>query len=69
MILETVAAVPGVVGGLLQHLRTLRHILDDKGWIRALLDDAGHRDRNHGFADALKHGDSPLGIGHVGTAE
>lgn len=38
--LETVAAVPGMVGGLLQHLKALRHIRDDQGWIRTLLDEA-----------------------------
>ena len=40
VVLETVAAVPGMVGGLLQHLRALRHIRDDQGWIRELLDEA-----------------------------
>jgi len=40
VVLETVAAVPGMVGGLLQHLRALRHIRDDSGWIRELLDEA-----------------------------
>jgi ubiquinol oxidase len=40
VVLETVAAVPGMVGGLLQHLRALRHIRDDKGWIKELLDEA-----------------------------
>lgn len=40
VVLETVAAVPGMVGGLLQHLRCLRRIEDDKGWIRTLLDEA-----------------------------
>lgn len=40
VVLETVAAVPGMVGGLLQHLRALRHIRDDRGWIRELLDEA-----------------------------
>ena len=40
VVLETVAAVPGMVGGLLQHLTALRHIRDDKGWIRTLLDEA-----------------------------
>lgn len=33
VVLETVAAVPGMVGGLLQHLRAIRHIRDDQGWI------------------------------------
>ncbi|MFK7945852.1 MAG: alternative oxidase [Paracoccaceae bacterium] len=40
VILETVAAVPGMVGGLLQHLKAIRHIRDDQGWIRELLDEA-----------------------------
>ena len=40
VVLETVAAVPGMVGGLLQHLKCLRHIRDDQGWIRELLDEA-----------------------------
>ena len=38
--LETVAAVPGMVGGLLQHLKALRQIRDDEGFIRELLDEA-----------------------------
>ena len=40
VVLETVAAVPGMVGGLLQHLKALRRIQDDNGWIRELLDEA-----------------------------
>jgi len=40
VVLETVAAVPGMVGGLLQHLKALRRIRDDRGWIRELLDEA-----------------------------
>ena len=40
VVLETVAAVPGMVGGLLQHLKALRRIRDDQGWIRILLDEA-----------------------------
>ena len=40
VVLETVAAVPGMVGGLLQHLKSVRHIRDDQGWIRELLDEA-----------------------------
>jgi len=40
VVLETVAAVPGMVGGLLQHLKCLRHIRDDQGWIKTLLDEA-----------------------------
>ncbi|NNJ69448.1 MAG: oxidase [Boseongicola sp.] len=40
VVLETVAAVPGMVGGLLQHLSAIRHIRDDQGWIRELLEEA-----------------------------
>jgi len=40
VVLETVAAVPGMVGALLQHLKSLRLIQDDRGWIRELLDEA-----------------------------
>jgi ubiquinol oxidase len=40
VVLETVAAVPGMVGGLLQHLTALRKMRDDQGWIRTLLDEA-----------------------------
>jgi ubiquinol oxidase len=40
VILETVAAVPGMVGGLLQHLKAIRYIREDEGWIRELLDEA-----------------------------
>ena len=40
VVLETVAAVPGMVGGLLQHLKALRHIRDDQGWIKELIDEA-----------------------------
>ena len=34
VVLETVAAVPGMVGGLLQHLKAIRHIREDQGWIK-----------------------------------
>jgi len=40
IVLETVAAVPGMVAGTLQHLRALRHMESDQGWIRTLLDEA-----------------------------
>lgn len=40
VVLETVAAVPGMVGGALQHLKSLRRLEDDHGWIRTLLDEA-----------------------------
>lgn len=40
IVLETIASVPGMVGGLFQHLKALRFIRDDNGWIRALVDEA-----------------------------
>lgn len=40
VVLETIAAVPGMVGGALQHLRALRRMEGDRGWIRTLLDEA-----------------------------
>ncbi|KAF9173724.1 inducible alternative oxidase 2 [Mortierella sp. AD011] len=38
--LETVAAVPGMVAGLLRHLRSLRRCSHDGGWISHLLHEA-----------------------------
>jgi ubiquinol oxidase len=40
IVLETVAAVPGMVGGLIHHLVSLRLIKDDHGWIKTLLHEA-----------------------------
>jgi ubiquinol oxidase len=40
VVLETVAAVPGMVGGMLNHLKSLRRMQDDRGWIKVLLEEA-----------------------------
>ncbi|KAL2937287.1 AOMI 1: Ubiquinol oxidase mitochondrial [Bienertia sinuspersici] len=40
MMLETVAAVPGMVGGMLLHLRSVRRFEQSGGWIKALLEEA-----------------------------
>ena len=40
VVLETIAAVPGMVAGMLLHLKSLRKMEDDKGWIKTLLDEA-----------------------------
>ena len=40
IVLETVAAVPGMVGGMFTHLTSLRRMRDDEGWIRTLLEEA-----------------------------
>ena len=38
--LETVAGVPGMVGGILRHFRSLRKLQRDHGWIHTLLEEA-----------------------------
>jgi ubiquinol oxidase len=40
VVLETVAAVPGMVGALFNHLKCLRRMQDDRGWIKTLMDEA-----------------------------
>ena len=42
VVLETVAAVPGMVAGMLLHLKSLRKMEDDRGWIKILLDEASN---------------------------
>ncbi|PTB34734.1 hypothetical protein M441DRAFT_154999 [Trichoderma asperellum CBS 433.97] len=46
--LESVAGVPGMVGGMLRHLRSLRKMKRDNGWyvIETLLEEA-HNERMH----------------------
>ena len=46
IVLDTVVAVPGMVAGALQHLRALRRMEDDQGWIRILLDEAENERMN-----------------------
>ncbi|RYR17507.1 hypothetical protein Ahy_B03g062224 [Arachis hypogaea] len=40
MMLETIAGVPGMVGGMLLHLKSLRKFEHSGGWIKALLEEA-----------------------------
>jgi ubiquinol oxidase len=40
VVLETVAAVPGMVAGAGLHFKSLRRMEDDRGWIKELLDEA-----------------------------
>ena len=37
--LETVAAIPGMVGGAVRHLQSLRLMRRDNGWIHTLLEE------------------------------
>lgn len=40
IVLETVAAVPGMVSATITHLNCLRRMVDDDGWIRTLMEEA-----------------------------
>lgn len=40
IVLETVAAVPGMVGATVTHLKCLRRMCGDQGWIRTLMEEA-----------------------------
>jgi ubiquinol oxidase len=40
IVLETVAAVPGMVGATINHLKCLRRMCNDDGWIRTLMEEA-----------------------------
>jgi ubiquinol oxidase len=46
VILETVAAVPPMVAAVLLHLRCLRRMIDDRGWIHTFMNEA-ERQRAH----------------------
>lgn len=40
IVLETVAGIPGMVGGMIRHLHSLRLMRRDNGWIHTLLEEA-----------------------------
>lgn len=42
VVLETVAAVPGMVAATLNHLKSLRRMSDDEGWTETLLNEAAN---------------------------
>ena len=46
--LETIAGVPGMVGGMARHMRSLRTLERDNGWIHHLLEEA-ENERMHLF--------------------
>ncbi|MFC4353300.1 alternative oxidase [Fodinicurvata halophila] len=46
IVLETIAAVPGMVAATLLHLKCLRRLQDDRGWVRSLMDEAENQ-RTH----------------------
>lgn len=40
IVIETIAAVPAMVAATLLHLKCLRRMIDDRGWIRVFMDEA-----------------------------
>lgn len=40
IVLESIAGVPGMVAATLLHLKCLRRMIDDRGWIRVLMEQA-----------------------------
>ncbi|TDH72171.1 uncharacterized protein CCR75_009035 [Bremia lactucae] len=42
LFMESVAGVPGMVAGMLRHLRSLRRMKSDYGWIHTLLEEAAN---------------------------
>lgn len=40
IILETIAAIPGMIGATVRHLRSIRHMIPDYGYIHTLLEEA-----------------------------
>lgn len=48
LFLETIAGVPGMVGGMVRHLNSLRRMERDNGWIHHLLEEA-ENERMHLF--------------------
>lgn len=46
--LETVAGIPGMVGGMLRHMKSIRTLKRDQGWINHLLQEA-ENERMHLF--------------------
>jgi ubiquinol oxidase len=67
VVLETVAAVPGMVGGLFQHLKSLRFVRTDRGWIQALLDEAENERMHLLVYSAISKPTAPERIGIMVT--
>jgi ubiquinol oxidase len=40
IVLETIAAVPAMVAATVLHLKCLRRMIDDRGWVRSFMDEA-----------------------------
>jgi len=66
VVLETVAAVPGMVGGMIRHLTSLRSMKPDYGWIHTLLEEAENERMHLMIALALREPSLPTRIAVVG---
>jgi hypothetical protein len=53
--LETVAGVPGMIGGMMRHLKSLRTLERDNGWIHHLLQEAENERMHLFFFLQLRH--------------
>jgi len=60
VILETVAGIPGMVGGAIRHFRSLRTCNQDHGWIHSLLEEAENERMHLMIAMSLKKVSPPL---------
>jgi threonyl-tRNA synthetase len=66
--LETVAALPGMVGGAIRHLHSLRLMKRDNGWIHTLLEEA-ENERMHLLTFIQMRQPGPLFRGAVLVAQ
>jgi ubiquinol oxidase len=57
MMLGTVAVVPGMVGGMLLHCKSLRRFAHIGGWIKALLEEAENERMHLSRTQLFNHGE------------
>ena len=60
--LETVAGVPGMVAGMLRHMRSLRALRRDHGWIRTLLEEVRRGQQGTSPGNGDRAAPAPLGL-------
>ncbi|XP_013378562.1 alternative oxidase, mitochondrial [Lingula anatina] len=67
MFLETVAGVPGMVAAMVRHLRSLRKMLPDHGWIHTLIEEAENERMHLMTAIQLRQPGLPFRLGVIGA--
>ncbi|KAH0486847.1 MAG: uncharacterized protein KVP18_002008 [Porospora cf. gigantea A] len=60
VVLETVAGIPGMVGAVVRHFRSLRTMNRDYGWIHSLLEEAENERMHLMIAMTLRNASFPL---------